>query len=427
MSSSSRRLNVALLADDFNPEWPSLPIVAFKYARALAKFADVTVFTHVRNRENLEKAGPQGFRIVYLDNEYIAVPFHKAANWLRRGAELGWTIAIASRYLPYLEFERLALKAIAKQPRAFDLVHRITPMTPTLPSYAAGRSKAPFVIGPLNGNLPWPPQFAAEQKRENEMLARVKNIYKILPFHGSTYRKAAAILASFPHTIKQLNPKYADRIIDVPEIGYDEAIFHPPATPRVRGERLSFLYAGRLVPYKLPEFAVLAFAARPELRKHRLLIAGDGPELERLQGIVAEHSLEDCVTFLGRLSQAAIADKMRESDVFFFPSIRELGAGVVIEALACGLPCLVADYGAPGALIDDSRGRKVAIADRAKMIEDFADKALDLVRDRAALDRMTQAAGDYASTYFTWDNKAKKTIDIYNWVLDGGERPDFPY
>ena len=55
MRAAPDRLRVALLADDFNPEWPSLPIVAFKYAKALASRADVTVFTHVRNKPNLEK------------------------------------------------------------------------------------------------------------------------------------------------------------------------------------------------------------------------------------------------------------------------------------------------------------------------------------------------------------------------------------
>src|SRR6478672_5371495 len=164
MSSKSNQLRVALLADDFNPEWPSLPVVGFNYAVALADHADVTVFTHIRNKQDLEKLGQLGFKIIYLDNEYIASPMYKFALWLRGGDELGWTIQIASNYLPYLEFERLALRRIRDDKTPFDLVHRITPMSPTLPSYAAGRTATPFLIGPLNGNLPWPREFAAEQR-----------------------------------------------------------------------------------------------------------------------------------------------------------------------------------------------------------------------------------------------------------------------
>ena len=426
MSAKASRLRVALLADDFNPEWPSLPIVGFNYARALAKFSDVTVFTQVRNRENLEKFGPLDFGIRYLDTEYIASPMYKFAIWLRGGDELGWTIQIASNYLPYLEFERLALKQIRRSSVPFDIVHRITPMSPTLPSYASGRTGSPFVIGPLNGNLPWPREFSVEQKRERELLSKIKGIYKSLPFLRSTYRNAAAVLAAFPHTVASLVKESRGRIFDVPEIGYDPRTFY--AEPRSRGERVTFLYAGRLVPYKLPEFAVLAFAARPELRKHRLRIVGAGPERERLEQMTAEHGLKGCVEFVGGLSQREVADEMRKADVFFFPSIRELGAGVVIEALACGLPCLVADYGAPDALVNDSRGRKVALGTREAMIRGFADAAVELASDRATLDEMSKESASYAERTFTWEKKAASTIDIYDWVLKRrDDRPEFVY
>ena len=44
-------------ADDCNPEWPSLPLVGYKAARAIADHADVVVATHVRNRDSIEKVG----------------------------------------------------------------------------------------------------------------------------------------------------------------------------------------------------------------------------------------------------------------------------------------------------------------------------------------------------------------------------------
>jgi glycosyltransferase involved in cell wall biosynthesis len=426
MDAKPDRLRVALLADDFNPEWPSLPIVGFNYARALADHADVTVFTQIRNRENLEKLGQLGFEVIYIDTEYVASPMYKFAVWLRGGDELGWTIQIASNYLPYLEFERRAVRLIRRSKVGFDIVHRITPMSPTLPSYAAGRTGTPFIIGPLNGNLPWPREFSLEQQREREMLSKVKGIYKVLPFLRSTFRNASAVLAAFPHTVASLGKDSAGKVFDVPEIGYDPGIFY--AQPRKRGDRLTFLYAGRLVPYKLPEVAVLAFAARSELRKHRLRIIGSGPERERLEKLVVEHRLQDCVEFVGRLSQREVADEMRKADVFFFPSIRELGAGVVIEALACGLPCLVADYGAPGALVNDSRGRKVPLADRATMIRGFANAAAQLASNRGALEEMSEESASYAQRTFTWDQKAAWTIAIYQWILGArNQRPEFLY
>ena len=53
--SSSIPCEVLILADDCNPEWPSLPLVGYKAARAIADHADVVVATHVRNRDSIEK------------------------------------------------------------------------------------------------------------------------------------------------------------------------------------------------------------------------------------------------------------------------------------------------------------------------------------------------------------------------------------
>ena len=49
-------MRVLLMADDCNPEWPSLPVVGFNLCRAIAEHADVVVVTHVRNRPNIVRA-----------------------------------------------------------------------------------------------------------------------------------------------------------------------------------------------------------------------------------------------------------------------------------------------------------------------------------------------------------------------------------
>ncbi len=204
------RPHVLVLADDCNPEWPSLPVVGYKYARSLTRVADITLVTHIRNKENIEKAGDFDAPITYVDNEWLARPMYKLARMIRRGPEVAWSVQQIMNYLPYLEFERKALsmcRADLKDGR-FDIVHRITPMSPTLPSYFAGRTRQPFIIGPLNGNLAWPSAFRAEQAREKERLRILRNAYQYLPFARKTYRKANAILAAFAHTIDDLN--YAD-------------------------------------------------------------------------------------------------------------------------------------------------------------------------------------------------------------------------
>jgi len=417
---------VLLLAESCNPEWPSLPVVGYKYARSLAKVADVTLVTHIRNRENIERAGDFTAPVVYIDNEWIAARMYKLAKIIRGGNEVAWSANQIMAFLPYVVFERQALRQFRDQLDGgeFDIVHRITPMSPTLPSYVAGRTKQPFVIGPLNGNLDWPEAFKGEQKREREGLRKLRALYRFLPYTRTTFTKAAAVLAAFQHTIADLPDGLTDRTVSFPEIGFDETVFHDTgrAAPFSGTGPKRFLFAGRLVPYKVPEAAVRAFAGSEKLKGHVLDIIGDGPELPRLEAMVADAGAEDRVIFHGRKSQAEVAQAMRESDAFVFPSIRELGAGVVIEAMAAGTVCLVTNYGAPGDLAAEGRGLRIDLQPMEGLVQDYRaamERAVDNPADMAGL---AATARTWAVENFTWDAKARNTALVYD-ALQGGHTP----
>ncbi len=415
---------VLVLAESCNPEWPSLPIVGYKYARALAEAAEVTLVTHIRNRENIEKAADFGGRIVYIDNEWIAARMYKLAKILRGGNEVAWSTNQIMAFLPYVVFERQALRQFRGDldRGAFDIVHRITPMSPTLPSYMAGRTgQVPFALGPLNGNLDWPEAFRGEQKREREGLRRLRDLYRFLPYTRTTFTRAAAVLAAFRHTMADLPRDVAGRVVSFPEIGFDPELFHDDgrAVPFSGTGPKRFLFAGRLVPYKVPEAAVRAFAGSDILKEHVLDIIGDGPELPRLEAIVTEAGAGERIRFLGRKTQAEVAEAMRDADAFVFPSIRELGAGVVIEAMASGAVCMVTDYGAPGDLAAEGRGVRVTLQPMEGLVRDYRAAMERAVAEPAEMGSLAAAAKTYAETHFTWAAKARNTVAVYDALAAG--------
>lgn len=413
---------VLLLAESCNPEWPSLPIVGYKYARALSEVAEVTLVTHPRNREAIDRAGDFQAPIVYIDNEWIAAPMFRFATWLRGGDEVAWSTSQIMSYPPYVAFEYQALKRFRADLKAgaFDIVHRITPMSPTLPSYISGRTAQPFVIGPLNGNLDWPAAFRGEQKREREGLRNLRNFYRYLPYARRTFTRASAILAAFRHTIDDLPASVAPRTVSFPEIGFDPEIFHDRGrtAPFAGSGPKRFLFAGRLVPYKVPEAAVRAFAGSEALKGHVLDILGEGPEMPRLKAMVAEAGAEDRVIFHGRKSQAEVAEAMRASDAFVFPSIRELGAGVVIEAMATGTLTIVTDYGAPGDLAADDRGMRVALQPMEGLVRDYRAAMETAIAEPAKSAERAAKGRAYAWDQFTWEAKARNTIGVYEALLN---------
>ncbi len=409
-------MRVLILADDCNPDWPSLPVVGYKFARAIADYAEVVVATQIRNKPNIDREGMGKAKVVYLDTEKIAAPLSKLAIALRGGTSTGWTIQMAMDYPSYLAFEWEAWKHFKQdlQNGCFDVVHRITPMSPTQPSPMAKWSPVPFLLGPLNGNLPWPKQFTAELSREREWLSSLRNAYKFLPFYRSTYNCSSGILAAFDHTIADLPAYVKPKTINFPEVGIDPELFSLPN--REKRNQMTILFVGRLVPYKLPEVVVRAFATSPILRQHRLLIVGEGPESTRLESIIEAENLAGCVELTGRKTQAEVGELMRKAEIFAFPSIRELGAGVVVEAMACGMACVVVDYGGPAKLIEPDWGIKVPMGDLNHLVKCFTKELEQLVTEPDRVAHLGIAAHHHAMTYYSWDTKAVKTLEIYQWI-----------
>ena len=414
-------MRALILANDCNPDWPSLPVVGYKFVRAIANYADVVVVTQVRNKPNIDREGIGKASVVYLDTEKIAAPIYQLATALRGGKNTGWTIQMAMDYPSYLAFEWAAWKRFQWDLRNgnFDVVHRITPMSPTLPSPMAKWSPVPFLLGPINGALPWPKQFRTELSREREWLSYLRSAYKLLPYYRSTYACSAGILAAFDHSIADLPAAVKSKTINFPEVGIDPELF--TSAIRHKQQQMTILFVGRLVPYKLPEVVVRAFAASSILQQHRLLIVGEGPERSRLESIVEEQGLVECVELTGQKSQAEVGELMRQAEILAFPSIRELGAGVVVEAMACGMACVVVDYGGPAMLVQPEHGIKIPMGDLEHLVRRFTAELEQLVTEPNRVAHLGAEGHKHAMTYYSWDAKAQKMLEIYRWITSRRE------
>jgi glycosyltransferase involved in cell wall biosynthesis len=161
------------------------------------------------------------------------------------------------------------------------------------------------------------------------------------------------------------------------------------------------------------------------LKGNVLHVLGEGPEEDRLRRMVAEAGAEDRVIFEGRKTQAEVAEFMRRCDAFVFPSIRELGAGVVIEAMASGMACLVTNYGAPGDLVAGGRGIQIDLQPMDGLVRDYRAAMERCLETPQAHAGMARAARDYADRLYDWDAKAAYTVRLYDAVLSGGDLSGF--
>ena len=222
---SEKALRVLLIAEAANPEWVSVPLVGWSHARAISELVNAHLVTQVRNQEALARAGLEvGPDFTGVDSEAVARPVWRLATWLRGGRNKGWTTATALSTVSYYYFEYLVWRSFGARIRAgeFDIVHRLTPLTPTIPSLLAGRCRqagVPFVLGPLNGGVPWPSQFDDHRREEKEWFAFLRWLHRLLPFYRSTRANAAAILVGSVDTWREMPLRFHHKCVYLPENG----------------------------------------------------------------------------------------------------------------------------------------------------------------------------------------------------------------
>jgi glycosyltransferase involved in cell wall biosynthesis len=414
---------ILLLAEACNPQWVSVPLVAWSQYQALSRRAPVHLVTQVRNRPALLEAGLAEERdFTAIDTECVARRANKLAAMFKGGTGKGWTTLTAINALSYPYFERLIWRQFSQRLRSgdFDIVHRVTPLSPTMPSSMAAHCRRlgiPFVLGPLNGGVPWPRQFDAARRREKEWLSYVRDAYRFLPGYHATRRNASAILIASRDTWRQMPRAYRNKCCYLPENAIDPAKFTKRRDRRA-ARPLRVIFIGRLVPYKGAD--MLVEAAAPLIRNGDLAlqIIGDGPQMPELRSLITRENLDPATILRGWVEHANVQDHLADSDLFAFPSIREFGGAVALEAMAAGVPPIVVNYGGPAELVTPDTGFLIEMGTRPQIICRLRECLSDLAAHPEQIDARSAAAARRAHGQFTWDIKAQRTLDIYRWVMN---------
>jgi glycosyltransferase involved in cell wall biosynthesis len=417
-------LRVLLLAEACNPAWASVPLVGYNFVRALARHPrlDVTVATQVRNQGDLEGDVLTAIaRVEYIDTEWVARGMYKLAKKLRRGEGLAWTIDTALSVPGYYVFEREVLKRFRNEltsDEGFDLVHRITPLSPVAPSPLVSKIEKPMVIGPLNGGLPFPDEFADMRRSEREWLANFRKLHRVLPHARRTYTGLDGLLVGSTWTSSEVPRAFRGEQLFLPENGIEPSVFPiaegwtPPTGP------FRFASVGRLTPLKGFDMVIEAMAGSPVLRQTELTIVGEGPERDALEAAVRRHGLESNVSLPGWMPQERVAKELGESQAFVFASVKDFGGGAVLEGMASGLPCVVVDYGGPADLVGEGAGIRVPMARREELIVGLRAAMEQLVEDRELCARLGRTAAETVRAHYTWDAKADRIVSFYDEVLE---------
>jgi glycosyltransferase involved in cell wall biosynthesis len=172
------------------------------------------------------------------------------------------------------------------------------------------------------------------------------------------------------------------------------------------------LSVGRLDPRKnLVRLIAAYIALKKEHRiSHKLVIVG---KKEYLSGEITKaiSGLEDDIIMTGYVPAGMLPLLYRGADVFVYPTLFE-GFGLpCLEAMACGCPVVSSKnssipevVGSAGMLVDPYNVDEIAAA----ILSVISNKDLRVKMNTAGIERARQ---------FSWENTARRTLDVYERVV----------
>lgn len=155
------------------------------------------------------------------------------------------------------------------------------------------------------------------------------------------------------------------------------------------------LGASRFVPYKALD-EVIAFG---EAVGRQVVLAGGGPDEERLRAIAAEAKVP--VTFVHRPSDALLYALIQEAAAFVFPPIEDFGI-IPVEATALGTPIIVNRFGGAAESIRITNGGVEHDFSDVRRAHAALDEALAVDRVAAVEASQRFSNEEFESSLQTW-------------------------
>jgi glycosyltransferase involved in cell wall biosynthesis len=183
------------------------------------------------------------------------------------------------------------------------------------------------------------------------------------------------------------------------------------------------LFLSRITPVKgLAMLMESLHMVRNQLAGWLMVIAGSDEFNHKAEIVKRIHQLhlEDFVFFTGPLFDQVKRDAFAAADIFVLPTKRENFGNVVVESLGAGVP-IITTKGTPWEKLVTYRCGWWVDVD-ANAIAEALKAALSSTPDE--LKRMGQRGKELAAKY-SWNNSARMTIELYNWLLGRRERPEF--
>ena len=393
---------------------PGEDLTGWKLVQQLSRYCELWVIAHKYNQKVIE-AAPASATRANIHFIFLALP--SWISWI-------YKIEFAQRiyyYLWQISAWRLAKELNKRIP--FDIAHHVTFGNYWIGSFIGAFLPVPFVWGPVGGGQRTPQELLKEYSLYGKFAEWFRGFAQwvginLLLSRRLCLRRSKAVLVCNYETRNKIPDKYSSKVHMLPVNGISSEDLLVSGEPRRSSDKFKIVSSGRFVRLKGFALAIRAFSIMVEKAPNAIFeIIGSGPEEGRLKALAKSLDIEDRVQFVGWLPRDDVLRNMRFSDLFLFPSFRDGGGAVVVEAMASGLPVVVLDSGGPGFYIEDQWGIKVQPSDPEETVRAMANALYELYNDTPRRIQMGLAARARAEAYFLWDRIGEEIIALYNEIL----------
>ena len=317
----------------------------------------------------------------------------------------------------YLHWQDAAWEFASEWDQPFDVVHHVSWGSLHLGSQL-WKLPVPLVYGPIGGGQTAPTgywrQFGRSWPTEAVRTGITRGLLRWNRRSRDTVRGAAVTLVTNSATAEACHD------LGARDVRYMLAEGLPPDWVGVPHDRPGgtpvVLWVGRMLPRKAPLLAMQAFAELHRTMPARLVVAGDGPLLDRLRDAVAELGLSEDVELRGRVPWTQMRQLYDGASVFLFTSLRDSSGSQFLEALGRGLPAVALNHHGIGDLDVGRAAVKVDLPGRTRDLPGLLAAALaEVISDPAWAQRSADAVG-WASGH-TWAAKAAAASAVYRDVV----------
>ena len=179
------------------------------------------------------------------------------------------------------------------------------------------------------------------------------------------------------------------------------------------GERI-LMHLSNFRPVKGADRVAKVFAAVARQVPSRLVLVGDGPDIDVVRRVARAEGVADRLIFLG--SQDRVAPVLAAADLFLLPSSKESFGLAALEAMACGVPVVASDVGGIPELVENGQTGFLFPPDD---IQGMARAAALILSDEGLQRRMGEEARRVAEDRFATSKVVPAYEEFYRRVLAG--------